>query len=480
MLIKNLYARLGSSIIRGSLSIISSIFIVRTLGVDVIGRIAYYYGLVGMLTLFSNMGVGMAYRKFLTADDPDRQDIAGYLFLKLGLIALFCLIALIAYRFFYISSSMDNVLFLIAFVITFFDLISQIFTDTLSGRRKFIFLSQIEVIGSIILFLYNISVCLFFPSIYLLALNMVVIPLCFIIGGIHYCIRHSILSFKRPGKDILIKYFRFAYPIAFSSVIGIFTGHFEKVILGRLIGMKELGFYRLALGVFSGFDKVIKPVTNTLFTELSFRVNKFPDFIQTKFGDLVHTLNFVASLLVFLLIFASNSVVIIFYGSENLRTALILQFMALSIISRLFWRPYRHILYAVEAHHPLAYLSVLEFVLRLGFYYILIPLTVKGVFIGAIAFPLIEFILWLLPSGIYNVIMLKKRFGIIHIVSLISNIWIPFGLIILIPVILDLSFYLSPICLILFLFIEYKLKVLTRERWDMILSPLKSLIQYSS
>ena len=167
---------MGSSFLRGSLSIVSSILIVRTLGVEVIGKIAYYYGLVGMLTIFSDLGTEVAYKKFLSADKPHKQDIAGYIFLKLSLLILFCLIACIAYILFYQYPSIDKALIFIAFSITLIELSSQFFSNTLSGCRDFVYLSKIEVSASILLFIYNVIICLLFPNIYLLALNMGILP----------------------------------------------------------------------------------------------------------------------------------------------------------------------------------------------------------------------------------------------------------------------------------------------------------------
>ena len=473
MLIRNIYTRLGSNIIRAGLSVISSIFIVRILGVEVIGKIAYYYGIIGMFTLFSDLGSGTAYMKFLASDDSHGQDIAGYFYIKTGLIAVFCLLAWGLYQWRYSSSSLDTNLFIIAFVATITDLISQLFTNTLLGHRKFVFLSKVEILGSSILFFYNIIICFLFPSLYLLALNMVIMPLCVIMGGIYYFYTNQLSFFEIPRKATLVKYFRYAYPLAFSSMVGLFSTHFEKVIIGRLIGMKELGFYRLALGIFSGFDKVIKPVTNTLFTELSFRVGKSADFIQTKFRDLVQTLNMFGGLLAILVIFGSRAAVEVFYGPDNIRAAVILQFFALSIISRLFWRPYRHILFAIEKHHPLAYLSLFEFLLRLGLYYLLIPLTLGGLLIGAIAMPLSEFILWVIPSGIYNITALLKRFETIHVRSIFFRIGMPLGLILLAGSFLNYSVFLLPVFLTLFLFMEYYLDVLTPERWNSLILPVR-------
>ena len=432
-----------------------------------------------MLTIFSDLGTEVAYKKFLSADKPHKQDIAGYIFLKLSLLILFCLIACIAYVLFYQYPSIDKALIFIAFSITLIELSSQFFSNTLSGCRDFVYLSKIEVSASILLFIYNVIICLLFPNIYLLALNMGILPLCLIIAGSYYCIQRKLFFFERPKKTVLIKYFRYSYPILTSSIIGVFISHFEKVILGRLIGMKELGFYRLALGIFSGFDMIIKPITNTLFTELSYRVNQSVDFMKKKFCDLIQTLNMMGAILILFLLFFSKPIVMTFYGSENIRTAVILQFFSLAIISRLFWRPYRHILYAVEAHHPLAYLSVIDLALRLGLYYLLIPLTFKGFFIGAAAIPVIEFILWILPSGVYNLIALIKRFENIHIIGVLSKVWLPLLIFSCVAFLFNFSLYVFPLLFILFLVMEYYLGIITIERWNNIILPVRDLFHYS-
>ena len=177
------------------------------------------------------------------------------------------------------------------------------------------------------------------------------------------------------------------------------------------------------------------------------------------------------------LLFGSRPVVEIFYGAENMRTAFILQFFALSIMSRLFWRPYRHILYAVEAHHPLAYLSVVEVALRLSCYYLLIPLTVKGVSVGAVAIPLTEFILWILPSGLYNIYALLKRFGSVHVMSVVCRIWIPLAVIVIGSALLGFKPYLLPLFLALFLATECLLRVLTRDRLGRMVQPFQKILE---
>jgi PST family polysaccharide transporter/lipopolysaccharide exporter len=479
MLVRNIYARLGSNLVRGGLSVISSILIIRILGVEVVGRIAYYYGLVGMFTLFTDMGISVAYRKFLTTRDSSEQDVGGYVFLRLGLILLFCIIVWVAHIWISQSRGFDELMFLIAFSVTLIDLVSHFFIHTMSGQRDFVFLSKIEVAGSFSLFLYNLAVCFLFPSQYFLALNMAVVPIFLIAGGIYYVRRHDQIVIGMPSTETVVRYAKYSIPLSVSSVVGLFTVHFEKVVLGRLIGIRELGFYQLALSIFSGFDKVIKPVTNTLFTELSYRINRSAEFMRERFRDLVQTLNMIAATLALLLIFASSPVVDLFYGVENMRTAAILQCYVLVLFSRLFWRPYRHVLYAIEAHHPIGYLSVIDLAIRLGLYYTLMPMTIGGKPLGAMAIPLIEFIIWIIPSGIYNGFALRKRFGDIHMTGVLCRIWLPAALIMYGAFLISYTLYLFPLCVALFLMLEYHLSVLTRERWDGLVMPLKDLLRYS-
>jgi O-antigen/teichoic acid export membrane protein len=479
MLIKNIYSRLGSGFLSSGLAVLSSVIIIRTFGVEPVGKIAYYFGLVGMFSLFTDMGTGTAYIKFLS-DGIDREIINTYIILRAVLIIVFYLIVTAAYAWFYKNPSTDPYLFYLAVIITLIQLASEFFTNTLAGLRDYVFLSKVEVAGAVLLILYNIFVCLFFPNIYMLASNMVIAPLCIIAAGTFYCCRNRIIAISFPDKKSFTRYFRYSYPIAFSSIVGLFTAHFEKVMLGKMIGMKELGYYRLALGVFSGFDKIIKPITNTLFSEISFRINKSIEFIRNQFGDLVYTLNLTGAILVLLLMFISTPVVILFYDAENIRTAFILQCFALSIASRLFWRPYRHVLYAVEAHHPLAYLSIVDFIIRLGCYYLLIPLTIKGLLIGAMAIPFTEFILWIFPAGIYNIISLRERLGVIHVKGVVLRIHIPLLLIVSAAFMLGFNPYAFPFLLALFLIVEYRLNVFTHERWNKLFLPLKGILKFYS
>lgn len=475
MLIKNLYFRIGSNILRGSLSIISSIIIVHVFGVKVIGQIAYYYGLVGMLTLFSDLGVGISYRKFLTDPGSHEEDIATYILIKTTLLTLSCIIALTVFFFYRPTETLDSGLVVIVFVVTLIELVSHFFSDTLSGKRDFLIFSKIEVLGTIVLFAYNLAVCFLFPKLYWLAMNMVITPVILIIAGTCYCHKNRLFYLKKPTKKMLLKYVKYTYPIAFSSVVGIFSTHFEKVLIGKMIGMRELGLYRLALSLFSGFDMVIKPVTNALFTELSYRLNRVSDFVNTQFKEIVFILNLAGSLVFIFILFLSQPVVDLFYGPDNVRAAYILMCFSLVVVSRLLWRPYLHLLYAIEAHHPLAYLSVISFGLRLGLYFVLIPITIKGHLIGAMAIPLSEAILWIIPTGVYNFYVLKKRFDQIHLKEMIIKMWTPLLILTVVSACFSFSLILFPIILILFLLIEYHFNIITQKRWSKMVSPTKSL-----
>lgn len=475
MLIKNIYIRLGANILVASINILTFMLIVRTFGKEVVGNIVYYYSLAGIFSLFTDLGLSTAYNKFL-ASQENHRDINVFVILKFFLIVIYILIFLLVYFLKFKNNGIDSKLLLILFTGLVLDLISQIFTSTFVGRRDFAFLSKLELSSSTVLFIYSLIVCFVIRSKYFIAANKVVLPLMMISGGVLYFYRHKLLRLYKPQWVDIKKYLDYALPIAFSSIIGRLIVYIDKILLGKFIGMSELGLYEIASRCYMAVDRLIKPVTSTLFTEIVHKVANTPLFFHKKFRDLVHILNFSGSTLALILIFASSPAVICFFGAENLRSSFILKFFALVILAKLFWRPYEHVIYAIEKHKVVLYLSPLNLVIRMACYYFLIPLTISDVPVGAIALPITEFIVWFFPAGLVRVWILKKEYACLYISEIVFKIWLPLAMMILIGYWFDYSLTLFPIASLIFLAVEYYLKILTKDRLEVLFKPIKTAL----
>jgi O-antigen/teichoic acid export membrane protein len=474
MLVKNIYIRLGANILNAAIGFIPFIFIIRVFGREVVGSIAYCCGLAGLFSLFGDLGLSTTYNKFLASEDNPR-DISVFLFLKSILLIIYTLIFFSAYFLKLRYYDLDNGLLLIGFGVIFSDLVSQLFSSTFVGKRDFLFLSRVEIAGSVFLCVYNIIVCFLFPNKYLLAANMIIFRMIIILGGMLYFYKRNLLRLPRPRWQDVKRHLDYSLPIAFSSIIGRLTSYIDKVLLGRFVGMNELGLYEIASRCYNALDKLIKPVTSTLFTEIVHRIANTPSFFREKFRDIIHTLSFFGSTLALILIFASSPVVICFFGAENLRSAFILKFFALVIMAKLIWRPYEHVIYAIEKHKLILYLSPLNMVIRMAGYYFLIPLTILDIPVGAIALPITEFIVWFFPAGLVWASILKKEYGTIYILETFLKIWLPTAILIAISYFFNYSLFVFAIIYVLFLMIEYYLGVLTKNRWNSLIEPIRSV-----
>jgi len=474
MMVKNIYIRLTTNALVALVNFATFIIILKTFGKGVIGSIAYCYSLAGIFSLFSDMGLSTAYNKFL-ASKEEHRDINTFLVLKFILIVVYIIIFLLVYFFKLKNTGIDNKLLLILFTCFVFDLISQIFTSTFTGRRDFAFLSKLEIGSCVLLFVYSFIVCFVIRSKYFIAANKIVLPAVMILGGMFYFFHNKLLKFYKPRWADIKKYFNYALPIAFSSISGRFIIYIDKILLGRFIGMRELGLYEIASRCYTALDRLVKPVTSTLFTEIVHRVANTPSFFREKFRDIIHMLSFFGSTLALIVIFVSSPVVNCFFGAENLRASFVLKFFALVILAKLFWRPYEHVIYAIEKHKVLLYLSPLNLVIRMACYYFLIPLTISDVPVGAIALPITEFIVWFFPAGIVRCWILKKEYGSLHMLEIALKVWLPLALLIIIGYFFHYSIFVFAISLIAFVIAEYYFRVLTKERLNYLVSPFRGM-----
>jgi teichuronic acid exporter len=479
MFVRNIYIRLATNAIIVALSFLTFIFIVKVFGTKVIGTIAYYSSMTGMLSIFADMGISTAYNKF-QATEENIQDISNYIFLKVLLIILYIIIFFIVYFLKFRGGSIDHRFLFIAFTIVVLDLLSQIFISTLVGKREFYILSKIEIFAALVMCVYNLIVCFVIVDKYFLAAALVVYNCVVIAAGLGYFYKNGFLKLQKPDWSGIKKYFHFSTPVAFSDISGRITLYIDKLLVGRFIGMQELGFYVIAAKGYSGIDKFIKPVTATMFTEVVHRITNIKSYFHTRFRDIIQILSFCAGILTLVLVFLSEPVVKLFFGAENIRSAFILKFFALIIFAKLFWRPYAHVILSIEKHKLIFYMEPLNVVIMLVCYYFLIPLKIGGFYLGAAALPLTEFVIWNFPAGILRIWFLKKEYGNTHILETLLKIALPLTILVAVGYIFGYSLFMFFISLIIFFITGYYFNVITKDRWTDLIVPLKSMLQVTS
>jgi O-antigen/teichoic acid export membrane protein len=430
--------------------------------------------MAGIFSIFSDLGFSTAYNKFIAAED-DPKDIFAFVIIISILIFIYIVAFMTGYFLKFNNSSIDNILLMTVFGVVLLELIAQFFAATMVGKRDFYYLSVVEVISSCGFFIYTIYICLWYRNIYLLAASKAIVPLISIIGGCFYFKKKGLYGFFVPEFRVFKKYIVYSLPISFSSICERLMSYLGNLALGSLLGVKEVGLYQMAQKCYAFIDRLIKPVTNTIFTEIVHRINNTTKFFHKQFRDLVEMLNFFGGLIILLMIFASTPVVQVFFGQENIRAAFILQFSALSVLGRLFWRPYNNVIFAIEKHKLICFLEPLTIAGVIGCYYLLIPMKIGNSFyLGAAAMPITEFIAWVLPVGFLRILILKKQYGNIHMLQIILKIWVPLVIAGSLAF-LSKSIFMLPLAIFVFLTIEYFLSVITAKRFRVLLVPFKQI-----
>ncbi len=476
MFVKNIYIRIAANLLSGAINFLPLILIIRIFGADTWGRIAYYYSIAGVFSIFSELGFSTAYNKFIAArENPD--DISAFIIIKAVLMLVYAAVFAAGYFLKFSGGSTDNLLLLMVFGVVMLELAAQFFTFTMTGKKDFFDLSVVEIAASCGFFIYTIYICFFAKNIYMLAMSKAVLPLITIAGGCFYFSKKKLHRFVFPQPDVFKKYLVYAMPIGFSSICERLMSYLDKLVLGGLLGPGEVGLYLIAQKCYAFVDRIVKPATSTIFTEIVHRINNSEQFFRKQFRDLVEVLNFAGGLIVIVMIFASHSVIQIFFGQENIRAAFILQFSALSVMGRLFWRPYSNVLFALEKHKLISVLEPLSVLAVIGCYYLLIPLKIGDSFyFGAAALPLTEFITWLIPTGFLRIFILKKQYGEIYMLRIILRIWLPLAGAVCLAF-LSKNILMLPPAICLFMFLEYRLQIFTFARIRQLLQPLTQISQ---
>jgi len=471
-LIQNIYYRLSSNILISALNFITSILIIRVFGTEVVGLIAYYISIFGMLSCLCDLGLSNALTKFISEQKINEKDlIATYFVLKMILLLNYIVISSIII--YYYKNTFDIALLFIFFC-TFIvgNAIRNPLTSIFMAKRKFKSISKAQVFANITISMYSIILCLFFQNIYLLSIKMLLLYVSESIFVLYYFDQKISDCFILPNRQLIKKYIKFAYPLSLTTIVANIMAYADRFIIGQLIGMKELGFFEIAKRMFSPVDLVIKPVTSTLYPEILKNMLTKKDFFETSFKEIIQILTFVGIIIAMMMVYLSKPFVLIIYGADNFRAAIIFTFFSGLCISKLFLRPYHHLIHGLELQYIYPYITILSSFIRITGYYYLIPMQIHNIQVGSIAIPLINTLTWYIPGGLIVWYHIRKHYYKTYIFETIVKIFLPFISILFIGNYFHFHIYTFPILLLIFIMTQIYFGILSKSKLLMILQPL--------
>lgn len=424
MLVRHTYINIVSSAFGAAVGLTASILVVRVYGVEVIGRIAYMNGLVGLLRFVVDLGIDLAGQKYMAEKKGSfGPEFAAYLAIKAVLLAVF--LGLAALFLVFVFKPEDPLLYILVTGNIFWLSLSDVFTNVFIARRDFVSLaivrniSRVVMLGSVVIF------CTALRSWYLVAVLPTIEFLCVILLAVPFGIRRLGLGWQLPRWDMCKQYCRFALPISMSTGIALSIANVDKVFVGHLLTDAHVGYLTVAERVYGGFLVIVKAVSQQFLPEISHKLANLKDrcFAQ-QMEKIVRMSNVLGTFLALAVLAYADVLIRTVYGPGFETASFILRVFSLEILVKLFFRPYHSVIYATERHRLFLWMTLPSQGVRILATYLLVPLQVLGVTLGGAAKPLAIGAVWIAPRGVAVLVTVKQAFHSLFLSRIGTVAWV--------------------------------------------------------
>ncbi len=411
MLVRHTYINVASSAFGAVVGFAVSILVVRIYGIEVIGRIAYMTGLVGLLRFVVDLGIDRAGQKYMAQKEGAfGPEFVAYLAIKCVLLSAF--LGLSALFLVFVFKPDDPLLYLLVTGNLFWISLSDVFINVLTARRDFVSLAILRNIARVVMLGFVVIFCTVLRNWYFVAVLPSIEFFCLIVLAVPYGIRSLGLGWHRPRWDLCRQYCRFALPISLSTGISLSIANVDKIFVGHLLTEAHVGYLTVAERVYGGFLVIVKAVSQQLLPEISYRLANLKDRVfDQQMEKIVRMSNVLGTFLALGVLAYADVLIRTMYGQGFETAAFILRVFSLEILVKLFFRPYHSLIYATERHRIFLWLTLPSQAVRILATYLLIPLQVAGVTVGGAAKPLAIGTVWIAPRGVAVLYTVRKAFG---------------------------------------------------------------------
>lgn len=411
MLIRHTYVNVVSNVVGAAVGFAGSILIVRVYGVEVVGKIAYMTGLVGLLRFVVDLGIDQAGLKYMAEKEEDyAPEFTAYLSIKIGLLLLFLLMA--AVFLFHVFKPEDPLLYVIVTANIFWLSFADVFVNLLTARRAFVPLGFRRIASRVVMLGFTVLFCTAVQNWYYIALLPSLECFFMILFFVPYMTGTMKIRLGLPDRGLLKKHCKYALPLSLSEGIGLSLSNVDKVFVGHLLSDAHVGYLAVAERVYGGFLVIVKAVTQQLLPEITYRLaNLKEEVFHRQMEKIVRMTSVLGTFLALTVLAYADVLVYTMYGPGLETASFILRVFSLEILVKLFFRPYHSLVYATERHRIFLWLTIPNQAIRTFLTYFLIPFQVAGLTIGGAAKPLAIAIVWVAPRGVTVLHTVKKTFN---------------------------------------------------------------------
>lgn len=233
--------QIGSRLLRA----IIIIYAARALGAGEYGVFSYVLGLSGFFTVFSDMGVNSLLMRDVASYPEERSRyFAASFWLKISLLFVASLLLIFVAPHFSKIGIVISLFSLVA-LMSVFDGLGEFFSSFLRGVEKMELDAFIMFAKNIVMIIAGFTLLILSPNAQSLIISYIISSGFGAIVAAFFVRRQFLKIFRYFDLNLIKKIISSAWPIAFSSVLGMFMINTDVVILGWLRTAKEIGYYSI-------------------------------------------------------------------------------------------------------------------------------------------------------------------------------------------------------------------------------------------
>jgi O-antigen/teichoic acid export membrane protein len=367
--------------IAGLMSMLATAVVARLMGAEALGTIGYLMGLVGVLSIASDLGYSSAYVRRISGKEDIAQDIGTFASVKLILAFLLALAIVITPN---VNKYLTDALikpshlgpYYLIGVFYVSGVLASIFLRTFAARLEAAKLTVVGLVGSLLLVTVRIMSAWQGWGTIGLAAAIALQGVSFFVVGMLLFRGYRI---GPPSLSLLRDYTSYAWPQMVLMIISSLAGNVDRAMLGRLGGAVEVGYYVGGIGVLTLANQLVHEAMLLFFPRVS-QDATLADFdsMRNRLKGALKYLLLVIVPLVAATIIMREWWVRFYLGANFLAATPVIAVFALTMIPGTISRPYRKVLFAVERHRYLLVVQALGLAVLLTACGLLIPTSLFG------------------------------------------------------------------------------------------------------
>ena len=383
---------------------LTTVLIARRLGPGALGILGFSMGLVGALTALLVPSFFQAHQKRVAEGGDLGRCVGTMISLQLAIQGAAFLVVLSASRWgsLVIPAGVPLVVVLLVLTSQLLANLAASLSTAFVGREWAVAHAATQVAGKGLRFAATAAVLVWAPDIRWVAAALLVEGATEIVVGAYILIGLRGVHLRRPDRDTLSSYWRYARPLFITSPIGMLQDSLDRVLVGRWAGLTAAGYYQVARALWEVLGTLNAYPFQLLFSRLSslFATPRSEAVSEARrvFASAVDRLLFVVVPAAFGLWALREPVITALYGTSFLPAAAPLMIFIIAALAQTAFNPYQFILYAIDQHARLVPVVVVRLAVYLAAMAALVPVWgptgAAAVRLLLMVFPCWVFIRW--------------------------------------------------------------------------------------